>query len=126
MILSVKYDFKRLRHSNDHDYTLWRVDGNNLMIYDCLCFGVSEIITDFWKGATAGSTTKHVGCAASADANKIIGISTDSKDWFFHYYFRDGTKVETLVQNANNRVNVTSRIVLPSELSQLHRVFQRR
>lgn len=80
------------------------------MVYDNFYCGISEVIPDFWRGPSAGSTVKHVGCAASPDANKIIGISTDNKDWYFHSYTRDGNKVEKNLEPASKVLNVKGSI----------------
>lgn len=103
-----------MRHSHDDSYCLWRVNGHDLLIYDCLYNGTSETVKGFWKVPTLTTEIKHIGCAANPEADLIIGLSTDGANgWFFHQYLRKGTNVQVQVQNAKQVLGFDgSRIII--------------
>lgn len=52
------------------------------------------MIKDFWKVPTSPTGARHIGCAATPQADNIVGLSTDGGEgWYFHQYRRKGTGV---------------------------------
>lgn len=81
---------------------LWRSGGANLIIYDVYENSTDEIITNFWLYQQ--EVVKPISAIASADANRILGISiSNGKSGIIHYYERNDQK-SVIVSEVDRRV----------------------
>lgn len=81
---------------------LWRSGGSDLKIYDVAKNKVDETIKNFWT--YQNETTKPIAAIASADAYKILGVSTSqSKGSILHYYERQDQNI-TIMSELDRRV----------------------
>lgn len=108
-----KHDYKHFRHSLDDSYMLYRSGGPKLDIFDLSNGTVDENIPTFW--IMNNNVMKPIAAVGSADANKILGVSTaklsnNADEFYFHYYERIGEKADTIINPDKKVLESTSRL----------------